>query len=92
MCALFHLQERDHVNSKLEKFVKKKEAAQAADPPDTTLINELNEQIETLQDNITYVQDNIADCQGYIVQYEETKVRLIDLAGRTQLLCFCIDW
>ena len=36
----------------------------------------LNEQIENLRDNMTFIQENINECQIYIVHMEELKVYL----------------
>jgi outer membrane phospholipase A len=70
---LSFLQQRESLSKKMEKFMKKKDKAESSGQKE--VVTELQEQIESLKANLTYVQDNINECQSSIMQYEETKVR-----------------
>lgn len=40
---------------------------------------DLNEQIDSLRDNMGFIQDNINDCQSSIVDLEEFKVFILTI-------------
>lgn len=47
----------------------------AAEGPEAEkAVQSLNEELESLLDNIDYINDSIADCQANIMQMEEAKV------------------
>ena len=53
------------------------------------LLADLDDQLESLRDNVSYVQENINECQSNIVQLEESKVVFINCSLK---MCVVNEW
>ena len=79
----YPLQQRNSLNKKLGKFERRRERAVAENRPEE-IVADLEEQMESLRDNVAYVQENINECQMNIVQMEESKVGQGQCQGQCQ--------
>ncbi|XP_040068064.1 kinesin-like protein KIF21A isoform X3 [Ixodes scapularis] len=74
------LMEREKLTRHLDKLIRKRDKARLAGK-DERYVHDLEEQVEGLQANVQYVNMEITDCQANILQLEEPKEELLDVAS-----------
>ncbi|XP_040068537.1 kinesin-like protein KIF21A isoform X2 [Ixodes scapularis] len=74
------LMEREKLTRHLDKLIRKRDNARLVGK-DERYVHDLEEQVEGLQANVQYVNMEITDCQANILQLEEPKEELLDVAS-----------
>ena len=74
-CDFFYrqLQQREELGRSLDQLMRRRDHS-LINRHDSSVIRDLEDQIESMKANIDYVQESIADSQQNIMQIEESKV------------------
>ncbi|XP_040567883.2 LOW QUALITY PROTEIN: kinesin-like protein KIF21A [Lepeophtheirus salmonis] len=67
------LKEREKLSHKLDKMSLKRKRIAHEKGEESTLVEDLDDQIENLRANLSYLHDNIVECQQTIVQMEQAE-------------------